>query len=75
VVTVLLGLALLIALGLWLFGPARRRAVPPEDDIESPLDQEALAEAQSELEEDPDARALQDGFDDEETDDWGPGVR
>ena len=74
--TGLVGLALLIALVFWLVGVGRRRTLPAaEDDLESPLDEESLAEAERELKADREARPLQDGFDADETDDWGPGSR
>ena len=74
--TGLIGLALLAALVLWLFGVGRRRTLPaPEDDIESQIDEESLAEAERELESDRGARPLQDGLEEGDTDDWGPGTR
>ena len=74
--TGLIGLALLAALVFWLFGLGRRRTLPaPEDDVESPMDEESLAEAERELKEDRGARPLQDGFEEGDTDDWGPGTR
>jgi hypothetical protein len=74
--TGLLGFAALIAVILWLFGRSRQRATPaPEDDVETPVDEALLAEAERELEEDPEARPLQDGFEKVDADDWGPGTR
>jgi hypothetical protein len=72
----LIGAAALIAVVLWLFARRRPRAAPaPEDDIETPVDEALLAEAERELEEDPEARPLHDGFEKEDADDWGPGTR
>jgi hypothetical protein len=69
-----IGVALLIALVWWLFLPRRRTARAPEDDVRSPIDRDELAEAERDLERDPRARPLEQGWDDEE-DDWGPGAR
>ena len=74
--TGLIGLALLVALVFWRFGVVRRRTEPaPEDDVDSPIDEESLSEAERELKADQSARPLQDGFEEGETDDWGPGSR
>ena len=74
--TGLIGLALLVALVVWLFGIVRRRTEPaPEDDVDSPIDEASLAESESELKADRGARPLQDGIEEGETDDWGPGTR
>ena len=70
-----LGVAALVALFLWLVGFGRRTpVVAPEDDIETPLDADDLAEAERELAEDPEARPIHDAFDDDDDDDWGPGT-
>jgi hypothetical protein len=45
----------------------------PEDDVKTPIDHAALEEAERELN-DPRARPLCDGID-EDDDDWGPGTR
>ena len=72
----LIGAAVLVAVILWLFGRSRPRATPaPEDDVETPVDEALLAEAEQELEEDPEARPLHDGLDSEDAEDWGPGTR
>jgi len=72
----LIGLAALAAVVFWLFGRSHRRARPaPEDDVATPVDEALLAEAERELEEDPEAGPLQDGLEDEAADDWGPGTR
>jgi hypothetical protein len=72
----LLGLAALAGVVIWLFGRTRRRATPaPEDDVETPVDEALLADAERELEEDPEARPLHDGLDSEDAEDWGPGTR
>ena len=71
----LIALALVAAVLVWLMAPGRRRVVAPEDDVETPRDQDELTEAEQELEEDGGARPLRDGYDDEDADDWGPGTR
>jgi hypothetical protein len=61
-----------VALLVWLFGGAGRRPTPaPEDDVTTPIDREALAEAERELHEDGGARPIGDAI---EEDDWGPGT-
>lgn len=71
----LIGVAALVGLLLWLVGAGRRTPlVAPEDDIETPLDPDQLAEAERELAEDPEARPIHDAFDDDNDDDWGPGT-
>lgn len=70
-----IGLALALAVVVWLVTRNRRRSVAPEDDVHTPIDEEELAEAERELEEDGGARPLRDGYDDEAADDWGPGTR
>lgn len=72
--TLFIGLAVLAALGIWLFLPQRRSMPAPEDDGKTPIDQEELAEAERQLEDDPGARPLEHGLDDDR-DDWGPGTR
>ncbi len=65
----LLGLVAGVALLVWLISPRRRAPVAPEDDVTSPIDREALEEAERELARDPDA------YDpDTAEDDWGPGA-
>jgi hypothetical protein len=71
----LIALALVAAVLVWFMAPGRRqRSVAPEDDVETPIDQDELAEAERELREDEGARPLHDGRD-EDDDDWGPGTR
>lgn len=71
----LLGVVAIVAVVVWLVG-ARRRPVPaPEDDVTTPQDQSELEEAERDLEQDSQARPLQDGFESEDADDWGPGAR
>jgi len=72
--TLWIGVAVLGALLVWLFLPSRRPLPAPEDDVETSIDQEELAEAERELEDDPGARPLERGLDDDQ-DDWGPGAR
>jgi hypothetical protein len=72
----LIGFAALIAIALWLFGRTRPRASPePEDDVDTPVDHAALEEAEQESREDPGARPLNEGIDEDDADDWGPGTR
>jgi hypothetical protein len=66
-VLILIGAGLLVALAIWLSRPAR--AVPPGDAVE-PVDAEALADAERELQDSPDGETL----DQAEEDDWGPGA-
>jgi predicted small lipoprotein YifL len=71
----LIGAAALVGLFLWLVGAGRRTPlVAPEDDVDTPVDVDALAEAERELAEDPKARPIHDAFDDDNDDDWGPGA-
>lgn len=72
--TLLIGLAVLAALGIWLFLPQRRSMPAPEDAVKTPIDQAELEEAERELREDRGARPLDQGLDDDR-DDWGPGAR
>ena len=66
-------LAVLAALLMWLLGAGRGGApVAPEDDVNTPLDEDELAAAERELREDPGARPIHDAFEDDD-DDWGPG--
>ena len=69
----LIGLVLLVAILFWLIAPRRRPPAAPEDDLDTPVDEEALAEAERALREDARPRERADGFEDEE-DDWGPGT-
>lgn len=72
--TLLIGLAVLAALAIWLLLPSRRPPPEPEDDVGKPIDRAELAEAERELADDPGARPLEQGMDDDK-DDWGPGAR
>ncbi len=68
----LVGLVALIAILLWLVGAGKRGPLPaPEDDIDTPLDRDELAEAEAELAEDAGARPIDEALDE---DDWGPGA-
>jgi hypothetical protein len=69
-----IGVAVLGALLVWLFLPRRRSMPAPEDDVKTPIDQAELEEAERELGDDPGARPLDRGVDDDQ-DDWGPGAR
>ena len=69
-----IGMAVLAVLVGWLFRPRRRRVMAaPEDDVTTPIDHAELEEAERELKQDPRARSLDEGVNDE--DDWGPGAR
>ncbi len=71
----IIGAAALIAILIWLFGRKSPGAKPaPEDDLETPVDQALLDEAEQELADDPGAKPARDGLVDED-DDWGPGAR
>jgi hypothetical protein len=68
-----IAVGLILALLLWLTGAGRHdRAVPPEDDTTSPLEADELAEAEADLQADPEARSIDDALEDD--DDWGPGT-
>lgn len=71
----LIGIAVLMALLFWLLGFGKARPAPaPEDDIITPTDENALAEAEAELAEDPSARPIHEALEGEDDDeDWGPG--
>lgn len=69
----LIGLLALVALVAWLVAGRRARAAPsPEDAVDAELDEAELAAAERELADDPGARPLTDGVD--QDDDWGPGA-
>ena len=71
----LIGMAALGALLLWLLGFGKAKPVPaPEDDVTTATDQDELAEAESELDDDPAARPIQEAMEGEDDDEeWGPG--
>ncbi|HEV8597846.1 MAG TPA: hypothetical protein VGQ69_00640 [Gemmatimonadales bacterium] len=66
-----LGVAVLCALLVRIFIPLRRAIPAPEDDVATPIDKAELAEAERELESDPDPRSLEHA---DHEDDWGPGA-
>ncbi len=66
------GAVVVLALLAWVMGFGSPRPAPaPEDDVTTPIDREALAEAERELHEDGGARPIGDAI---EEDDWGPGT-
>jgi len=65
-----IGIALIAVLLIWLLGVGKRKPVAPEDDVDTPIDEHELAEAERELRDDPDARPNGE----EDDDDWGPGT-
>ncbi|HEY4321112.1 MAG TPA: hypothetical protein VGM77_08010 [Gemmatimonadales bacterium] len=67
-----IALALIVALLIWLMGIGRRAPIAPDDDVDSPIDHDELAEAERAIRDDPTAKAAADAVDDDE-DDWGPG--
>ena len=69
-----IGLALLAAALGWLLFPRRRATQAPEDDVTTPIDRAELEQAEQELKQEPGARSLDEGIDDD-ADDWGPGTR
>jgi len=66
-VALLIGLALVVVVAVWLARPSP--AVPPGDDIH-PVDEQALAEAEQELQDGAGGATLEES----ERDDWGPGT-
>jgi len=70
----LIGVVALMVLAVWLLGGRRSpRRAAPEDDVTTPIDAEELARAEREVADDPEARSLDDGWEDDR-DDWGPGT-
>lgn len=70
--TMILLAVLLLAALAWLFGLGAPAPGPaPEDDVTTPIDRAALAEAERELHDDPGARPIGDELEDT---DWGPGT-
>jgi hypothetical protein len=71
--TVWIGLGVMAVLLIWLLGIGRRKPiVAPEDDVDSAVDHDELAEAEAAIKDDPDAKAAADAVADDD-DDWGPG--
>lgn len=75
----IIAFALVAAFLAWLLGfGGRKHAAPaPEDDIETPIDQDELTLAELEVRDDSSARSIADAMKDEEEgddDDWGPGT-
>ena len=71
-VTTWIGIALLALVLVWLLGLGRRTPIAPEDDIDTPIDHDELAEAERAVKEDRTAKPAADAVDDDD-DDWGPG--
>ena len=71
-IAALISVAFLGAFLAWLMGVGGKRAVAPEDDIDTPIDRSELEEAERAIRDDPDARAAADAVDDDD-EDWGPG--
>ncbi len=71
----LIGIAVIMAMLLWLLGIGKARPAPaPEDDVSTPVDTDELAEAEAELADDPAARPIHEALEGEDDDDdWGPG--
>lgn len=68
------GIAAMAALLVWLLGIGKRQdRRAPEDDVDTPIDRDALAAAEREIRDDPDAKAAADAVDNDDDDDWGPG--
>jgi hypothetical protein len=66
-----IGVAVIAALLVWLLGLGKRKPIAPEDDVDAPIDQDELTEAEREIKDDPTAKPAADAVDDD--DDWGPG--
>ncbi len=68
-----IGVAVVAFALVWFLGIGRRKPiVAPEDDLDTPVDRDELAEAERAVKDDPDAKAAADAvIDDDE--DWGPG--
>lgn len=66
-----IGIVVLALLLVWLLGLGKRKPIAPEDDVDSPVDQDELTAAERAIRDDPDAKAAADVVDDD--DDWGPG--
>jgi hypothetical protein len=66
----------IVVIGLflvWLLGLGKRRPIAPEDDVETLVDQDELADAEREIKDDPTAKPAADAVADDD-DDWGPGT-
>ena len=67
-----IGIIVIAALLVWLLGVGKRTPIAPEDDVDTAMDHDLLAEAEREIKDDPTAKAAADAVDDDD-DDWGPG--
>lgn len=71
----ILVLALVMGLLGWLLGIGKHEREPaPEDDLTTPIDEAELAEAEAELAEAESSNSTHDITEDDDGDDWGPGV-
>ena len=66
------GIAVIGALLVWLLGVGKRKPIAPEDDVDTPIDHDELADAERAIKDDPTAKPAADAVDDD--DDWGPGT-
>lgn len=66
-----IGVAVFVALLVWLLFPKQRTVPAPEDDVTTPIDHAELEEAERGLKQDKQARSV-DEADEEEY--WGPGA-
>ena len=71
-----IGLALLAALFLWLTGVGKAPGhAAPEDDVDTPIDEDELSAAERDVRDDRSARPIQDADGNaDDDDDWGPGA-
>lgn len=71
----LIGVAALVAVLAWLLGFGKRQHLPaPEDDVDTPIAADELAEAEAEVM-GGDARPINEALaGEEDEDDWGPGT-
>jgi hypothetical protein len=71
-------IALIAAFSAWMFGFGKHRPeAAPEDDIQTPIDENELEAAERELQADGSARPIGEalaGEEGSEDDDWGPGT-
>ncbi|MEO5798831.1 MAG: hypothetical protein ABIZ70_13995 [Gemmatimonadales bacterium] len=74
----LIAFAVVGAFLIWLLGVGKGRpAVAPEDDVETPIDEDELEAAEREVREDASAKPIGEALAGEEgndDDDWGPGA-